>query len=412
MRKFVLMLTAMAFVFASCAPKQETMRELSDRVFAVAMEQYQMMDAQLAPDQFPKTFEDDSLITTGLKWWCSGFPAGTMWYIYEYTRDPQMLELAKKHTAKMSAILDYPTHHDIGFQINDSYGQAYRLTGDEAYLPLIKAAAERLAGRFSPVTGVTMSWEPSAKWNYPVIIDNMMNLELLENASKLFDEPGFDAVARTHANTTMANHFRPDYTVYHLLDYDPENGDVVVRQTVQGYADETCWSRGEAWALYGYTMMYRETGDEAYLALAEHIADYLLTVLPEDGIPYWDFNAPGTPNAIGSDAVGAPEYDYDESLPVKRDASAGAIIASALVDLSRLTKDADKSASYIAEAEKMLRTFAGEEYLAKSGELGGFVLKHSVGNLHGSKKGPTEVDVPLTYADYYFLEALVKFNEK
>lgn len=408
MRKIAIISMALVMML-SC---KESMKEVSDRVFDVALSQYALLDAGLGEGQYAKTYENGELKTSGLKWWCSGFPAGTMWYIYEYTQDPDMLSLALKHTDRMADILDYPTHHDIGFQVNNSYGHAYRLTGDDAYLPLIYAAAQRLSARMNPVCGVTRSWDAEGGV-YPVIIDNMMNLELLENASKLFEDPGLDIVARTHANTTMKNHFRDDYTCYHLLDYNPETGEVMVKRTVQGYADETCWSRGEAWALYGYTMMFRETGLEPYLEQAEHVAEYILSVLPEDGIPYWDFNAPGTPCALPADAKGCPEvYDWKEGEPVKRDASAAAIMASAFVDLSRLTADPAASKTYIATAEKMLRTLASPEYLCQKGDNGGFLVKHCVGNLHGGKNGPTEVDVPLTYADYYFVEALVKFNKK
>lgn len=364
---------------------QESMKDVADRVFAVARDQYEMMDTLVAPGRVAKTFENGRLVTSDIGWWCSGFPAGTYWYIYEYTRDPQMLELAKKHTAKLSTVLEKHGDHDLGFMVNNSYGQAFRLTGDSLYLPMVEAAAECLAERFNPACGVTRSWD-WGKWDFPVIIDNMMNLELLENASKLSGRPEFDAIARTHANTTARNHFRDDYSCYHLVDYDPETGEVLGRQTVQGYADESCWSRGEAWALYGYTMMYRETGVPDYLTQAVNIAGLLEKILPQDGIPYWDFNAPG-------DAV-------------MRDASAGAIMASALVDLSRLTGDKGASARYLSLAGRMLRTLASDEYLAKPGENGGFLLKHCVGNMPAG----TEVDVPLTYADYYFLEALLKYT--
>lgn len=378
MRKFAFLI---AVALTACAPQKETMKQVADRVFDLAVSQYTLMDELTAPDKFAKTFENGEFVTSGKIWWCSGFPAGCYWYIYEYTDDSKMLELAKKHTAKLENILDYPTSHDIGFQVNDSYGQAYRLTGEESYLPLIEAGAERLAGRFNPACGTTRSWSWGS-WKHPVIIDNMMNLELLENASKLFDRPVFDSLARVHANTTIKNHFREDYSCYHVVDYDPETGAVAHKQTHQGYADESCWSRGEAWALYGYTMMYRETGDEIYRQQAENVASYLLGKLPEDGVPQWDFN--------------------DPSENVLRDASAAAIMASAFVDLARLTGND----SYRALAEKQLRTLASEEYLSAPGENGGFLLRHCVGNMPGG----SEIDTPLTYADYYFLEALVKIN--
>jgi hypothetical protein len=224
----------------------------------------------------------------------------------------------------------------------------------------------------------------------------MMNLELLTVAAGISGEDSLADIAVTHALTTKKNHFRPDYTTWHLLDYDPETGDIRSKETVQGYADESAWSRGQAWALYGYTMMYRETGIKEFLDQAEHIAGMLIGKLPEDGIPYWDFNAPGAPEGFEE----APE------LPV-RDASAGAIMASAFIELSTLTSDGKSAAEYLATARKQMMTLGSDEYLAKYGENGFFILKHSVGSFPENR----EVDVPLSYADYYFLEALIRYSK-
>ena len=211
--------------------------------------------------------------------------------------------------------IQYVTHdHDVGFQLNCSYGNGLRLTGNEDYRKVLYQGAKSLATRFNPLTGVIRSWDfvPKTRdWKYPVIIDNMMNLELLMFASNTFGNDSLGYIARTHADTTMKNHFRDDYSSYHLVDYDPADGHVRNRQTVQGYADESSWGRGQAWALYGYTMMYRMTKDRKYLTQAECVGNMLLSRLPADGIPYWDFDAP----------------DGDEY----RDASAGAIMASAFV---------------------------------------------------------------------------------
>ena len=214
-----------------------------------------------------------------------------------------------------------------------------------------------------------------------------MNLELLEYASKLFDRPEFDEIARTHATTTMKNHFREDYTTWHVVDYNPETGEINIKQTHQGYSDDSAWARGQAWGLYGYTMMARETGAPEFLAQAEHIGDMLLGRLPKDGIPFWDFDAPDIPKTY-------------------RDASAGAVMASGFVQLSTLTADPAKAKAYLDMGIKQIRTLAGKEYLAKPGENGGFLLKHSVGSLPAN----SEVDVPLSYADYYFLEAIGRVN--
>ncbi len=380
----IAILTASVALSSSCTEK---FSDLSDRVFDVAKKQCVLMDSRLPDDMMPRNFQDGENVDAPLRWWCSGFFPGTLWEIYMATGDGEVLGLAKKQTLKLSGICELDTHHDIGFQVNSSFGNAFRATGDSTWLPVIQAAATKLAGRFNPVAGVTQSWKSSKKWACPVIIDNMMNLELLEYASKLFGNEEFDMIARTHANTTMRNHFREDYTTWHVVAYDPETGEVVKKQTHQGYSDDSAWSRGQAWALYGYTMMYRETSDEAYLEQAENVAAMLMRRLPGDSIPYWDFDAPDIPGAL-------------------RDASAGAIMASAFVELSTLTKDAARAAAYKKLAEKQIRALASKKYLARPGENGFFLLKHSVGSLPGK----SEVDVPLSYADYYFLEAINRFN--
>ena len=389
LKKLVYSLMA-ATLLCGAVSCQESMSHLSKRVFKVAAQQYTLMDARLAPGTMPRTLHPDGSVRDAdrITWWCSGFYPGSLWYIYENTGDEAIKDLAWKYTHYLDTIVRAKTHHDIGFQVNSSFGNAYRLTGDKDCLPVIEAAAAKLAGRFSPITGTTKSWETSKKWVYPVIIDNMMNLELLEVASKLFSCDSLNQIALTHARTTIKNHFRDDYTTFHLVDYNPEDGDVIKRCTVQGYADSSAWARGQAWGLYGYTMMARETGEADMLAQAEGIADMLLARLPEDGVPYWDFDAPDIPNAL-------------------RDASAGAVMASAFLDLSGLTADKARAKACVAMAEKQIRTLASEEYLAKVGDNGNFLLKHSVGSLPAN----SEVDVPLTYADYYFLEALTKLGK-
>ena len=369
---------------------EETMPELTKRVFDIAEKQYIMMDTRLKDDTMPRSMDSGgNFIDSNLRWWCSGFYPGSLWYIYEYTGNGQVRALAEKNTEKLDVLKIKGTDHDLGFQMNCSFGNAYRITGDERYAEPIRTSAEVLAGRFSPVTGVIKSWDFVNKgrdWKYPVIIDNMMNLEHLYNAGSLFGLDTLKTIALTHANTTMANHFRPDYTSWHLVDYDPETGAVRSKETVQGFSDSSAWARGQAWALYGYTMMFRMSGYDCYLSQAENIADMLLKRLPEDGIPYWDFDSDMIPD------------DY-------RDASAAAIMASAFIELSTLC-NSPKKAAYLETAEKQLRTLASDEYLAQPGENCNFILRHSVGSLPGN----SEVDVPLTYADYYFLEALLRYT--
>lgn len=388
MKKSFILLFASLVLAVSC---QESMKQLSDRVFELAEYQLSNMDKQLTDTTFPKTTKYGQLVTSESKWWCSGFYPGSLWYTYLYTGNEQIKALAEKNTAKLYGESQMVRNHDIGFVINCSYGNALRITGDEKYRQPMIDAANQLTTRFNPNVKLIQSWnaKPKKGWVYPVIIDNMMNLELLTQAHKLSGIDSLLNVAVTHADVTMKNHFRPDYSTWHVLDYDPETGVVRARQTAQGYSDDSAWGRGQAWAVYGYTMMFRETGDKKYLAQAENIARMIMTYLPEDGVPYWDFNAPDIPDSY-------------------RDASAGAIIASAFIELSRYTEDSALAKTCYNTAEKQIRTLASEEYLAKPGRNGHFLLKHSM----GSYPGNSEVDVPLTYADYYFLEALLRINNK
>lgn len=369
-----------ALCVCACAPKEESLQELSDRVFTLAQSQFKLLATELAPGETPVNpwEDDDTLDKYNASSWVSGFYPGSLWLTYEHTGDPEIKALAERFTFDLDSLVNYEPDHDHGFRINCSYGQGYRLTGDERYLPMIRYGADALAARFNPVTGCTRSWNHGS-WDFPVIIDNMMNLELLFNASKLFDDVDYTGLAKTHANTTIKNHFREDYSTWHLVDYSTEDGHVIGKQTVQGYSDDSMWARGESWALYGFTMMARETGEDIYLQQACHIADLLIERLPEDGIPYWDFDCKDIPDT-------------------PRDASAGCIMASAFLELSGLSGNS----AYRAQAEKMIRVLASPDYLVAPGEAHGFLLRHSVGSLPGD----SQVDVPLTYADYYFLEAL------
>lgn len=389
MRKSIIFLLFSAVLAVSC---QESMKQLSDRVFELAEYQFAKMDEQLTDTTVPKSTRFGVLVPSESKSWTSGFYPGSLWYTYLYTGNEEIKALAEKNTEKLYIETQIVRSHDIGFMVNCSYGNAYRITGDEKYREPFINAAHLLTTRFNPTVGLTLSWNVTPKrkhWHYPVIIDNMMNLELLTQAHKLCGVDSLLNVALTHANTTMKNHFRPDFTTWHVVDYEPETGDIRMKVTHQGYADDSAWARGQAWAVYGYTMMYREVSEPAYLAQAENIAKMLLERLPEDGIPYWDFDSPDAPDS-------------------QRDASAGAIIASSFVELAGYTADKKLSKELMKMAEKQIRTLASPEYLAEKDRNGYFLLKHSV----GSYPSNTEVNVPLTYADYYFLEALLRINGK
>ena len=378
----------------------ETMEHLSDRVFRRAEEQFRILDSNICAAEkeletasgkdtllFPRSLDPNgNLVTSNRRWWCSGFFPGSLWFVYDYTGDEEMKTMAERYTSGIEPLKFRKDDHDIGFQIMCSFGNEYAATGDRHCEEVIDTAAASLCTRFNPVVGCTRSWNHGKSWKFPVIIDNMMNMELLLKAWQLTGNEEYRNVAVSHAATTMKNHFRPDHSCYHLVDYDPETGAVRGRQTVQGFADSSSWARGQAWALYGYTMVYRFTKDRRFLNHAINVTDYILSRLPEDGIPYWDFDSDEIPD------------DY-------RDASAAAVMASGLVELSTYV-GGEKSQLYLSMAERMLRELSSDDYLAAEGEIQGFLLKHSVGN----KPGDSEVDVPLTYADYYFLEALLRYR--
>ena len=391
--KKVITITAglLALLSLTAKPARESMEDLTARVFRVAEKQFILTDSRLGEGEFPQTIKKASLATVGPTSWVAGFYPGSLWYVYLYDKDPRFAALAAKYTEAMAPGTKKHISHDLGFQFNCSYGNALRITGDEKWRPVLLEAASLLAGRFKPAAGVTRSWNFSPKgekWLCPVIIDNMMNLELLLEAARLTGADSLRDMAITHARTTMKNHFRPDATCFHVVDYDPETGEVRLKCTHQGYADDSAWARGQGWALYGFTMMYEKTGEKAFLSHAETVARMLLKRLPADGIPFWDFDAPEIP---------------DEH----KDASAAAVMSSAFIRLAGLTADKKLSKQCTRMAETQLRTLASPLYLAAPGENCGFLLMHSVGNL--PKK--SQVDVPEPYADYYFLEALLRWNK-
>lgn len=357
-------------------------------VFESAASQYEGMLAAIKDDPgLPRTTAGGKRVMVGPKDWTSGFFPGSLWYLYEATTSPRWREAADATTRRLESIRHYTGNHDVGFMLFCSYGNGWRLTKAPDYRAVLLDGATSLATRFNPAVGAIKSWD-NPKWKYPVIIDNMMNLELLLWASAEGGDPRFRDIAVRHADTTMANHFRPDASTWHVVGYDPETGKPAVKQTHQGAADDSAWARGQAWALYGYTMMARETKHPAYLAQALRIAAFLSKHprLPTDGVPYWDFDAPGIPDA-------------------PRDASAAAIMASALIELSTLA-GGGPDRSLLELARRQLLSLTSPAYFAPKGENGGFLLQHCVGHLPGGK----EIDVPLVYADYYFLEALLRYR--
>jgi unsaturated chondroitin disaccharide hydrolase len=322
--------------------------------------------------------------------WRSGFWPGIEWYLFESTKNEFWKKQAEKSTAMLSSILaksDF--NHDLGFQFYCSYGNGYRLTSNQAYKQVLLRAADSLETLFNPNVGTILSWPGRYKelgTPHNTIIDNMMNLELLFWAAKNGGDKKLYDVAVRHATTTMKNHFRSDFSTYHVLLYDNISGNLIKGITHQGYADNSMWARGQSWAIYGFTMTYRETGNKEFLQTAINAANTYLKRLPEDHIPYWDFDDPAMPNA-------------------PRDASAAAIVASALLELSTLCNDVVLQKQYKQAAAAMINELSSERYLGK--EVNHAILLHSTGNKPSNK----DVDVPLIYADYYFLEALLRLNK-
>ncbi len=368
-------------------PSEELLQTIGQN-FRDAARQYKLLMANLPESQFPKTYfpATGKYEFSSSGWWCSGFYTGTLLYLYEQTRDTVLYQEALRLLPLLEKEQHNTNTHDLGFMMFNSFGYANRLAPKPEYEKILLNSARSLASRFSPTVGCIKSWD-SQPPDFLVIIDNMMNLELLFQATQTTGDSSFYDIAVTHANTTLKNHFRPDNSSYHVLNYKPATGEIQQRKTAQGAADESAWARGQAWGFYGFTMAYRETKNPEYLEQAKKIAQFLLTHpnLPPDKIPYWDFNAPGIPNAL-------------------RDASAAAIMASALLELSRYV-DAETSKGYLSAAETILKTLSNDTYKAAAGTNGGFLLQHGVGH----KPQGTEVDVPLTYADYYFVEAMVRY---
>jgi rhamnogalacturonyl hydrolase YesR len=332
--------------------------------------------------------EDGSVRLVRSRDWTSGFFPGMLWLMYEYTGDASWKEWAHHYSMNIEQEQYNDGTHDMGFKMYCSFGNGYRLTEDPLYKEILVQSASTLITRFNPVIGCIRSWDHNRdKWDYPVIIDNMMNLELLFWASQETQDQKYYDIAVRHAETTLKNHFRDDNSSFHVIGYDTLTGDVLKRNTHQGFAHESAWARGQAWGLYGFTMTYRETGDERFLDQARSIAHFVLEHpnLPDDKVPYWDYDAPGQPD-------------------IPRDVSAAAITASALYELSGYCPD--NSEQFIEAADLILQALSST-YLYAGDKPAPFLLDHSVGNWNRD----SEVDVPIIYADYYYLEALLRRME-
>lgn len=397
MRSSLLFICLPLFLFLACSdqPANQPLEAVTEASLSMASQQYMQLHRAVPDGRFPRTFEGDSLVTNASWWWTSGFFPGSLWYLYEFTGDEELRQAAVERTWSVEQEKNNSNDHDIGFKIYCSFGNAYRITGDTAYARVMMTAAATLTERYDRDVEAIRSWgdKDDQQGPYQVIVDNMMNLELLFWATRFSGDSTYADIAINHADKTLKHHFRDDGSSYHVVDYDPQTGAVRGKRTAQGYADSSAWARGQAWGLYGYTVAYRETGYPRYLHQARSIADFLLNHprLPGDKIPLWDYDA--------------PQSAGDE--PILRDASAGAIMASALFELSTLADVQEARRRYRSAAETMLRSLSQDPYRAGEDEAGHFLLMHSVGN----KPGDSEVDVPLSYADYYYLEALMRYRE-
>jgi rhamnogalacturonyl hydrolase YesR len=399
--KQLLLLSGFLLLLSACNDKQKAETDFLADNIDFAHNQLKLELAAIADSGRilnPVTLNDhNDIVYCGYADWRSGFFPGSLWYLYELTGDTAMLTAAKKQTWNIEKAKDLTWHHDVGFMVGCSFGNGLRLVKEpaekEQYKEVMVQAARSLSTRFRPAAGIIQSWDVNGGWQAergwecPVIIDNMMNLHLLFEATRLTGDSTFYRIAVSHADRTLKEHFRPDGSAYHVIDYSLTDGSVRHRQTAQGYSDESVWSRGQAWAIYGFTDAYQETGDKRYLQQAIRTFVFMknLKNMPADKIPYWDMDAPNIPNE-------------------PRDASTAACMASALYALSTLT---DNGKEYEAYADTLMASLASPAYRAALGSNGNFLLMHSVGSIpHGS-----EIDKPLNYADYYFIEALKRKHD-
>lgn len=388
----VLLITCLT---SSYAQSKSQMKKIISEGFEYANDQYKYMMTQLPngyemPQRFNFQTNKIEAGAQGVSWWCTGFYPGSLAYIYEQTKDTTIRKELDRSLKYIEPNQYYTGNHDLGFMMYNSFGNAYRILEKTEYKPIIFQSAASLAKRYIPSVNAIQSWGDYIKRkDAPVIIDNMLNLELLLWVADQGGDPFYREMAINHADKTMENHFRADYSTYHVVTYDKTEGKVLKKGTHQGFSDASAWSRGQGWGLYGYTMMYRFTKDEKYLKQAKHIANYILSHsnLPKDLIPYWDFDAPNIPNAV-------------------RDASAGALIASSLLELGQYVGKKDRK-YYVSKASKMIESLSSPQYRPEKGSTGGFLLLHSTGGLPLK----SEIDMPIIYADYYYLEALKRYKD-
>lgn len=388
MNKLVITLSCLALLLAACGKSDAEFS--ADTALEKSVKEYMPLIKMDKPEGKPsaRCTKDGVVQFVVPEDWTSGFYPGCLWYLYEYSKDDYIKSQADATTHALEKAIHYRGNHDVGFRVYCSFGNAYRLTGDEYYKDGIITAANTLMTRYSEKMGLIRSWDFNQhKWQYPVIIDNMMNLELLFEATKMTGDNKYKDAAISHADKTLVNHFRSDNSSYHVVDYDTITGDARLKQTHQGLSDESAWARGQAWGMYGYTMCYRYTQDKKYLDEALKIKDFYLkhANLPEDLIAYWDFDVKSEPNT-------------------PRDVSASALVASALLELAEYVPE--QKEAFVSTATTMLKNITEKYMNSNTDEHPDLLLKSSTGSFPSN----SEVNIPIIYADYYYLEALLRLR--
>ncbi len=357
----------------------EILSSIADRLYGAVQ--------SASSPRLPRSVEDGKVRYTSSEGWTSGFLPGMLWMIADYDNSRDWTQYAELYTKQLEEVQYLTSHHDLGFMLYNSYGRGYTASNSDIYKQVLVNGAKSLASRYDSLVGMVKSWDRPGKWQYPVIIDNMMNLEYLFWATRATGDSSYYAMALSHATSTLRDHYRADVSCYHVVDYDTLTGEPIWKGTHQGLADESIWARGQAWGLYGFAMAYRETEDVMFLEHARRIATFLMNhgQMPLDKVPYWDLEDPDIPNA-------------------PRDVSAAAIMASGLIELS--TYVPEEREAYIDYAMEMLVSLS-ENYRYESASESFFFLDQSVGNKPKNK----EVSIPIIYADYYFIEALLRLKQ-
>lgn len=409
MKKIIILLTILpSLLFAKSSLIKDSLF-ISENFKNAQKHLNKMLDvADVIKLQYPRTINKNGvLVTTDMYDWTPGFFPGLLWNTYEFNQDDKLQAEAIKWTQSLEPLKNFEEHHDLGFMMYCSYGNAYRFTKNKLYKDILVQSARSLSTRYNATTGSIKSWNTFNSWHgnkkysFPVIIDNMMNLELLFFASAVTGDTSFKHIALTHALNTMKNQIRSDYSSYHVVCYDTLTGKVEGTETAQGLADNSTWARGQAWGIYGFTMVYRESKDKRFLKTAQGMADYFINHpnLPADKVPYWDFNL------LEKGYIPGVNSNANNVMDLFRDASAASITASALLELSLYS--GVKGKKYYDFAIQILHSLASANYMATPSTNANFILKHSVGSIPHNG----EIDVPLIYADYYFLEALNRYNQ-